>query len=447
MKRGVLLIVVVLLIASASSVGASHADQSYDLPLWFRWDRSALDVIIVPPNHGQIVNDEGVLNDGDPNELTPFNSYMDAIEASVADWDRAVEMFGSEWLRSDVVTNVYVAGRDLIPPTALASPEIVITTDETKLNTLGVAVNTRPCIVDNSKFWIESFTYADMYNVNSQEYGHCLGLEHVVDNHPEHDAMAGQYVHQVGAQGTHLHCVSNLDVLGLEAVFGRLFNRPSPDSVSIPVSAYGTTCAPPAGSAASTPTPVQTDVIVGTGGPSPSPSATPTPTPTPSPTSSATPRPEPTSSSGPSPTPSTSPTSTPSPTPSASPSATSTPAPGPSPSSSASPEPDPSPSSTPSEPPTYARSVTLRVRGHLVASGRVRTTDGGEHCYARVQVTIQQRRSAGWRRVVTGETGTDGSFRVAIEDRPGRYRAVVTRSASEQGTCERAASPRRTHRH
>lgn len=179
MKRAVLVIVVLLLVASASSVRASHSDQTYDLPLFFRWDKSVLDVIIVPPNHGQIVNDEGVLGGGDPNELTPFNSYLDAIEASVADWDRAVEMFGSESLRSGVVTNVYVAGRDLIPTAALSNPEIVITTDETKGPILGVAVSTRPCIVDNSKFWTGSFTYADMYNVNSQEYGHCLGLEHV----------------------------------------------------------------------------------------------------------------------------------------------------------------------------------------------------------------------------------------------------------------------------
>ncbi len=407
----------------APSTGfASHGDGSYDLPLWFRWDRSVLDVLIVPPNHGQVFNGNGVLNGGDPNELTPFNSYLDAVEDSVADWDGAVATFGADWLRSGLVTNVYVVGRDSIPQPALTNPEIVIVSDETKFNTLGLAFNTRPCLVDNSKFFIQSFTYEDMFNINSQEYGHCLGLEHVVDNHPEHDAMAGIYVHQPGAAGTHLHCASNLDVLGLEAVFGRIFGRPSPDSVSIDAAGYATTtCGSPGGAVPPTTPP-----------PSPAPSATPTTTPTPTP---STPAPSAT------PTPTATPTATPTPTPTPTPSATPQATPEPTPAPSATPEPTP----TPTEPPVYDRSVSLRLRRHLVARGTVAAE--ASHCYDGVPVEIQRKGATGWSVVATTSTGGNGSFRLRIDDRRGRYRAVVHRAESDLGTCSRAASPRRAHAH
>lgn len=411
------------LFAAPVGVGASDGDGTYDLPLWFRWEKSVLDVIVVPPNHGQVFNGNGVLNGGDPAELTPFNSYLAAVEASIADWDRAMQEFGAEWLKAGVVTNVYVAGRDLIPPAALTNPEVVIVSDETKGNILGLAFNTRPCLVDNSKFFVQSFTYEDMFNINSQEYGHCLGLEHVVDNHPEHDAMAGLYVHQPGVRGTHLHCASNLDVLGLEAVFGRLFGRPSPNSVSIPVDAYSTTaCATPgAPTAAPSASPAP--------GPSPTPSPTGTPTPTPTPAPTATPTPTPVPSASPTPTPAATPTPEP----------TSTPTP--------SPTPEPSATPAPTEPPTYARSVELGLGRHLVARGRVDAPDEAAHCYDDVDVDVQRRASGGWRTVATVTTKSGGSFRVRLEDRPGRYRAIAPETAPGAGTCSRAASTTRRHSH
>jgi hypothetical protein len=43
-----------------------------------------------------------------------------------------------------------------------------------------------------------------------------------------------------GAAGTHLHCASNLDVLGLEQVFGALFGQPTEEVVSVLPSQYRT---------------------------------------------------------------------------------------------------------------------------------------------------------------------------------------------------------------
>lgn len=373
-----------------TSAGASDADGTYELPVWFRWERSTLDVIVVPPNHGQLLNGNGALNGGDPNELTPFNSYLKAVEASIADWDTAVAMFGAQWLRDGLVTNVYVAGRDQIPPDALSNPEIIVASDETKGNILGLAFSTRPCLVDNSKFFIQSFTYEDMYSINAQEYGHCLGLEHVVENHPELDAMAGLYVHTPGAKGNPLNCPSNLDVIGLEAVFGRLFGKPSPNTVSIPVAAYGSICRPPSG------------VIPGAST-------------SPQPGSTTVPGPQPSASSSPSP----------------SPSASSTPT--------------PQPSSTPSH--RHPRTIGLTLARHVSARGEVSTSDGSDECYSHVRVELERKTRSGWQVIATSVTMADGSFRRSLPDRVGRYRARVAESSSGSHICDGATSQVRMHRH
>lgn len=211
-------------------------------PVWFHWDRASLDVLILPPGHGQLVNGEGILAGGDLRELTPHaNSYVDAIERSVKDWSRGVQSFGPSWLRSGLQIQAYVVGRDSIPSASLLNPEIVIVTDETKGPLLGAAVATRPCVVDNSKMYLTSYTYADMYSVNAHEVGHCLGLSHVggADGFRiRHDTMHATYVHEPGAAGTHRHCVSNLNVAGLERVFGPLFGRTGASPAALDGSSY-----------------------------------------------------------------------------------------------------------------------------------------------------------------------------------------------------------------
>jgi hypothetical protein len=221
--------------------GSDKEKLVYELPRWFEWDRASLDVLIVPPEHGQVVNDEGVLGGGDPNELDPFNnSYMRAIEDSIAAWESGIAQFGPRWLVDGVRFNTYVVGRDQIPQEALEQPEIVVMTDQTKGPILGFALSTDPCLVNNSKFFVTSMTYADMYNINGQEFGHCLGLLHTSDGRPDHDVMDGTYDDTPGAAGTHLHCVSNLDVLGLEQVFGGIFGKPTEAFVSVLPTQYRT---------------------------------------------------------------------------------------------------------------------------------------------------------------------------------------------------------------
>ena len=247
---------------------ADHDDGVYELPSYANWDHGDLSVLIVGPVHGQIYNaDAGVLNGGDPNELTPFNSYLEAIEAAIAEWNHAVEMLGADWLKDVYEPSVYVLGRDSVPPDVLASPDILVITDENEGPSLGTSIWAKtghvrtPCVVRMSSSWIGSFSYADMYNVTAQEFGHCLGLNHVgsqagVDptsdlKHPEHDVMNGFYTHNIGEPDTHLHCVSNLDVLALEHVFdyemaySAVLNLGVEGVTYMTIDAYGDTCVPP----------------------------------------------------------------------------------------------------------------------------------------------------------------------------------------------------------
>ena len=253
MRRIIYLVTAIMLATLVPGVAsADHEDGIYELPALDNWTKTHLTVYIVPPSHGQLYNSNGALGGADPGEVTPFeNSYMRAIEASIEEWNRGIRMFGSDALTKRFKASVYVIGRDELPQGG--DPDILVTTDENKGPVLGFAMYTEPCIVNNSQMFTRSFNYADMYNVMGQEYGHCLGLGHVgsqggadptsSQKHPEHDVMNGFYADPIGAEGTHLHCVSSLDVKGLEYTFvksltGSRETRP----VFLRVGKYRTTC-------------------------------------------------------------------------------------------------------------------------------------------------------------------------------------------------------------
>jgi hypothetical protein len=265
-RRALALATAVVALLSAVAVlpaNADHEDGSYEIPSFSQYDTTHLSVLVVPPNHGQIFNGEtGILNGSDPDELTPFNSYLVAIEAAIQAWEDAVKVLGADWLKTAYDVKVYVLGRDSVPTEVATQPDILVITDEDQGFSLGTAIRLRPCIVRMSKYELMSFTWADMYNVTAQEFGHCLGIQHVgsqggVDptseqKHPEHDVMNGFYTHPIGEKGTHLHCISNLDILALEWTFGHvnpsLLATAGPGATSfMSADFYGDTCSlPPA---------------------------------------------------------------------------------------------------------------------------------------------------------------------------------------------------------
>ncbi len=235
------------LLVAAPPVQSTHADGSYDLPNWYLppvplfLGFVTVDVLILPAEHGQVFNGNGAAGGNAVAEAQPCaNSYTAAMRDSTVAWRTAIQNMGAAWIKNNLILNVYVVGCDSnIPTAALTHPEVVVFTDENKGPILGVAFSSTPCLVDNSKFFITSFTYNDMYNINSQEFGHCLGLDHVSGSHPVNDVMNGSYPYTTGAAATPKNCVSNLDVLGVQSSFAFQFGQPGAgQTATIAVGAY-----------------------------------------------------------------------------------------------------------------------------------------------------------------------------------------------------------------
>jgi hypothetical protein len=98
------------------------------------------------------------------------------------------------------------------------------------------------------------------------------------------------------------------------------------------------------------------------------------------------------------------------------------------------------------DPAVHSRTVTLRLRRHLVARGVVSDDDGFAGCVAGVPVKVQRRVEGEWKTVRATTTSATGSYRRRIPDRAGRYRARAPRIDVNGGfeVCLRAISPVRT---
>jgi hypothetical protein len=75
----------------------------------------------------------------------------------------------------------------------------------------------------------------------------------------------------------------------------------------------------------------------------------------------------------------------------------------------------------------HPRSVTLHLRKHLIARGKVSVGDGFADCAASVPVKVQRRVSGQWRTVRRTTTSSSGFYRKRIPDRSGKYRARAPR--------------------
>jgi hypothetical protein len=94
----------------------------------------------------------------------------------------------------------------------------------------------------------------------------------------------------------------------------------------------------------------------------------------------------------------------------------------------------------------HARIITLILRRHLVAQGRVSSIEDPAFtdCVASVPVKIKRRVSGRWRTVGKTTTTDTGVYKKRITDRPGKYRSVAPASDQFNGLCFRAVSPVRT---
>ena len=93
-------------------------------------------------------------------------------------------------------------------------------------------------------------------------------------------------------------------------------------------------------------------------------------------------------------------------------------------------------------PQTATNVVSLRLRKHLVATGKV-ASNGPPSCTEGVNVTIL-RKGKPLKTVPTDELGR---YRVSVRDRRGSYQAVTALVERADLACSRASSPTRRHRH
>lgn len=94
----------------------------------------------------------------------------------------------------------------------------------------------------------------------------------------------------------------------------------------------------------------------------------------------------------------------------------------------------------------HRRDVTLSLRKHLVATGRVTVEDGFARCMVRERVRLERRvPGKGWRSVGVNLTRADGSYKIRTKDVAGKYRVRLGRELlASDDICGKARSdPRR----
>ena len=96
---------------------------------------------------------------------------------------------------------------------------------------------------------------------------------------------------------------------------------------------------------------------------------------------------------------------------------------------------------------THARSVTLRLKKHVVARGVVSAGDGSTACVMNVPVKIQRRVAGRWKTVGSTTTTATGAYKKLIPDKPGKFRAKAPKVTLNAGAdiCSAATSPVRTN--
>lgn len=237
----------VAVLAFASLLGVQAADFNdgdYHAQVLHEVDTAEIGVLIVPP-------------------ASPYYGRdVSNIEHSVRAWDDGINALGPSWLADGLNIHFHTLGYDPVPREALEDPEIVILTSEhNPLLQVGTGlpapvalcrdvgaghqhegspwlVQLRACedggyqctvVNTHTLGFPDGANERGMHDLNSHEFGHCLGIGHVGDtvdfsalNHPSQDIMAH------GPDLGHVRCVSSLNIQALEAIYGRVLGQPGP---------------------------------------------------------------------------------------------------------------------------------------------------------------------------------------------------------------------------
>ena len=97
----------------------------------------------------------------------------------------------------------------------------------------------------------------------------------------------------------------------------------------------------------------------------------------------------------------------------------------------------------------HKRSVSLQLKGQLTATGTVKVADGFNACRSNVSVKIQHLKNGVWKTVGSDKTSGNGKYSKNIEDKNGKYRAMVGKKTLNGGddVCVKDTSPTVKHTH
>ncbi|MEA3204035.1 MAG: hypothetical protein QOI63_1715 [Thermoplasmata archaeon] len=247
---------------------ANFNDSNYHQYLLYNMDQTEVDVLIMPSASPYALRD------------------VQLIQASIQKWESGINALAPSWLANGLNIHVYRVGLDPIPHAALWDPEVIVVPEEydpvllfgiglepmnffgayychgaappatlttaqdlaalpgfhrhpgsswgvVKANsgTRGCANGGTTCFAVETNFlWTpDAQNSRDMYDLNSHEFGHCLGIGHVGDaadftatTYPKDDIMS--YADD-GWNPGHVLCVSTLDILGLQKIYGYLLGQ------------------------------------------------------------------------------------------------------------------------------------------------------------------------------------------------------------------------------
>jgi IPT/TIG domain len=91
----------------------------------------------------------------------------------------------------------------------------------------------------------------------------------------------------------------------------------------------------------------------------------------------------------------------------------------------------------------HARSITLKLKGHLVAKGKVSlslSTDTFTDCIAGVPVKIQRKKGGHWKTVGKTTTSDTGAYKKSIKNKHGKYRSKAPKVTVNGQDCSGAKS-------
>lgn len=245
-----------------SDTTPDFTDSCYHEYLLYNMDQPEVDVLILPSSSPYVLRD------------------LVLMEQSIQNWDDGINDLAPTWLASALNIHYYTVGFDIIPVDALWDPEVIVIPAEFNPVLLagiglepwqqlfaktpchgkepplliktpadimgavqGITENSAfhehegadwgmlmtecnaggtTCFVINTNFlWLPDVeNRANMYDLNSHEFGHCLGIGHVGDaldfsasSYPPNDIMSYELDSTV-------KCVSTLNIRALEHIYG-----------------------------------------------------------------------------------------------------------------------------------------------------------------------------------------------------------------------------------